>query len=124
MTVPANIHQVHGIAVEGVDVDPQTRCRHYHGEKDIIAIRFRCCGRWFPCFECHSEMTDHKAGVWPAGEFKERAILCGACGHRLSIKGYLTCDSVCTNCGSSFNPGCAKHYHLYFDRSDEVQVEG
>jgi uncharacterized CHY-type Zn-finger protein len=27
---------------------------------------------------------------------------------------YLSCNSVCLNCGSPFNPGCSRHHHLYF----------
>jgi uncharacterized CHY-type Zn-finger protein len=43
--------------------------------------------------------------------------LCGGCGHQLSVKEYLQCDSVCTKCRRAFNPGCARHYHLYFESS-------
>ena len=102
--------------VFGIDVDPQTRCRHYHGVLDIIAIKFKCCGKWFPCFECHTAVADHEALVWPKSESDEKAILCGSCGHQLTIDEYLTCGSACPVCQSSFNPSCANHYHLYFER--------
>ncbi|MFN6962509.1 MAG: CHY zinc finger protein [Pyrinomonadaceae bacterium] len=108
---------VHGTAIEGVDVDPQTRCGHWHGETDIVAIKFKCCGRWFSCFECHAAVAcDHSPEVWPRGEFDEPAVLCGACGHRLTINEYLACASTCPHCKARFNPGCANHYHLYFER--------
>jgi uncharacterized CHY-type Zn-finger protein len=103
-----------GERVCGVDIDPQTRCTHYSSDLDIIAIRFKCCGRWFPCFECHSEIADHEAEVWSIEERDALAILCGACGHQLSIIEYLNCNSICPACESKFNPGCAGHYHLYF----------
>ena len=106
---------VHGEQVHGVDVDPETRCAHWHSPLDIVAIRFKCCGRWHPCFECHEETAGHEATVWPAAEFGERAILCGSCGRRLSVHEYLACDSRCPACGSGFNPGCSKHRHLYFE---------
>jgi uncharacterized CHY-type Zn-finger protein len=106
---------VHGIEVFGVDVDAETRCAHWNSELDIIAIKFKCCGRWYPCFECHRTVADHPAEVWPVSEREAKAILCGACGQKLSTEEYLACNSMCPACGSGFNPGCAKHYHLYFE---------
>lgn len=106
---------VHGTEVFGVDVDEHTRCGHYHGPLDVIALRFRCCDRWYPCIECHRELAGHDAEVWLLAERDEHAVLCGACGHRLTVREYLNCGSVCPSCGASFNPGCALHYHLYFE---------
>lgn len=103
------------VEVLGALVDAQTRCAHYHGELDIIAIKFKCCDRWFPCYECHAETADHPAQIWRKDEFDTKAILCGACGHQLSVNEYLNCDSTCPNCQSRFNPNCARHYHLYFE---------
>jgi uncharacterized CHY-type Zn-finger protein len=80
---------VHGIEVFGVDVDAETRCAHWNSELDIIAIKFKCCGRWFPCLGCHKAVADHDAIVWPAGERDSKAVLCGACGHQLSIDEYF-----------------------------------
>lgn len=110
------VRLIHGEEVHGVDIDAETRCAHWHSPLDIIAIKFKCCGRWYPCFECHSELAGHSASVWPKGEFVERAILCGACGTKLSIDEYSTCDSTCPTCKASFNPGCSNHFHLYFER--------
>lgn len=109
------IQIVHGEHVHGVDVDPQTRCAHYGSDLDIIAIKLKCCGKWFPCFECHEALTDHEPGTWPLGQRNELAVLCGACGYQLSIGEYLDSGSSCPHCTSGFNPGCAKHYYLYFD---------
>ena len=106
---------IHREAVYGLDLDFQTRCRHYHSALDIIAIKFKCCGRWFPCFECHAEVAEHDAEIWKSEEFHEKAILCGGCGHQLRIDEYMNCDSVCPSCHAKFNPGCADHYHLYFE---------
>lgn len=106
---------IHGEDVYGIDVDPQTGCGHWHGKTDIIAIKFKCCGRWYPCFDCHEAVAGHKLQVWPRNEFSANAILCGLCGHQLSVTDYLACDSSCPNCGADFNLGCAKHYHLYFE---------
>ena len=109
------IRLIHGEEVHGVDVDHETRCAHWHSPLDIIAIKFRCCGRWYPCFDCHSESADHAASVWPADKFDEEAILCGACGTKLTIEQYSTCRSVCPACEARFNPGCSRHLHLYFE---------
>lgn len=106
---------IHGEKVYGVEIDEQTRCAHWNSELDIIAIKFKCCERWYPCFECHSAVANHSAKVWPLVERSAKAILCGACGHRLAITEYLECNSKCPKCAHEFNPGCAKHYHLYFE---------
>ena len=105
------------VTVIGIDVDPETRCAHYQSERDIIAIKFRCCGKWFPCHTCHAELADHAAEVWPKEEFNTPAVLCGACGHQLSVREYLDCGSACPNCGGQFNPACARHYQLYFEQT-------
>lgn len=105
---------IHGETVHGLDVDPETRCRHYHGPDDVIALRFRCCGRWHPCFDCHEACADHPAEVWAVAERDRRAVLCGVCGHQLTVDEYLACQSRCPACATSFNPGCGRHHHLYF----------
>jgi uncharacterized CHY-type Zn-finger protein len=107
---------VHGCEVYGVEVDAETRCGHWHSPLDIIAIKFKCCSRWYPCFDCHAATADHEPAVWPRNEFDEPAVLCGACGHQLSTSEYLECRNSCPECSASFNPGCANHYHLYFER--------
>ena len=106
--------EIHGEEVYGMDIDLQSRCAHYHSDLDIIAIKFKCCERWFPCYECHNEIAGHEPKVWPADARDALAVLCGTCGRQLSIAKYLACDSTCPGCGSKFNPGCANHYHLYF----------
>ncbi len=113
---------IHGETVIGADVDAQTRCAHYHSPNDIIAIRFKCCGEWFPCYQCHAEYAEHEPQVWSEGEFETPAILCGACGHQSTISEYLSCGSICPNCARRFNPGCAKHYHLYFEKDAEPPI--
>jgi uncharacterized CHY-type Zn-finger protein len=107
--------KIHDATVLGVDVDPQTRCAHYHDERDIIAIKFKCCGKWFSCHQCHATLAGHAAQVWSKEEFGEHAVLCGNCGQQLTIGEYLQCESVCPHCERQFNPGCARHHHLYFE---------
>ena len=101
--------------VFGLDLDPQTRCAHYHSALDVIAIKMRCCGAFYACRECHDAVADHPARLWPIAERDERAILCGVCGATLSIAAYLACNDHCPACAAPFNPGCRLHHHLYFE---------
>jgi uncharacterized CHY-type Zn-finger protein len=99
--------------VYGATVDAHTRCEHYAGPTDIIAIKFRCCDRFYPCFRCHADAESHPAAQWAPTEWAERAILCGDCGQTLTIAAYRSV-SACPSCGSAFNDGCRLHAHLYF----------
>ena len=111
--------RVRGIDVHGVDIDPETRCAHWRSHLDVIAIRFKCCLEWYSCSDCHRELAGHKTILWQTDEFASEAVVCGACGHKLRIDEYLECGSTCTACRAPFNPGCAKHYGLYFDLAHE-----
>ena len=115
---------IHDVEVIGAKVDGETRCAHYHGAGDVIAIKFKCCGNWFPCYQCHADLAGHMAMVWPANEYDTDAVLCGSCGLQLSIREYLACNSVCRRCRHQFNPGCATHYYLYFETPPTGNVGG
>ena len=107
---------VHGVPVSGVDVDPETRCAHYRGDRDVVALRFGCCETYFPCFRCHDAVADHEREPWPRARFDEPAVLCGVCGTELTAEAYLDLDEhECPRCGAAFNPGCVDHAHLYFE---------
>jgi len=101
--------------VRGIDVDPQTRCAHFHQPVDIIAIKVKCCEVYYSCKDCHAALADHEIEVWPQSEWDEKAILCGACGDQLTITSYLACGNHCPACKAEFNPACRNHYHYYFD---------
>ncbi|MBL7874137.1 MAG: chromophore lyase [Cyclobacteriaceae bacterium] len=107
-----------GLLVKGKVIDNQTRCSHYHTELDIIAIKFKCCDTYYPCYSCHAESTDHKPLTWDSVEWNKKAILCGACGLELSVQEYMDSNNTCTRCQSSFNPNCKKHYDLYFTMTE------
>ncbi|MCU1545592.1 MAG: hypothetical protein JWP30_692 [Homoserinimonas sp.] len=100
--------------VLGLVVDEQTRCVHYGTPLDVIAIKFACCGQFYPCHLCHSETADHNATQWPVRSRAEEAVLCGVCGHQLSIADYLDA-AVCPGCTAAFNPGCKLHTNFYFE---------
>ena len=109
---------IKGINIYGKTVDNQTRCQHWHSDLDVIAIKFKCCEKYYPCFSCHEEEADHEPKVWPKDEFNTKAILCGVCGSELTIAEYQASGNTCPNCTAAFNPGCSKHYHLYFETGD------
>jgi len=100
--------------VYGALVDEETRCTHYHSEKDIIAIKFKCCNHYYPCYQCHKEFTNHTCERWKREEFETKAVLCGHCKAELTIQEYLD-SSSCPSCHHPFNEKCALHYHLYFE---------
>lgn len=111
MAVPYNKEpRVHGLAVR-----PHTQCAHYYSERDVIAIRHKCCGEYYACIACHEALAGHPPQVWPRTERDQKAVLCGHCRHELTIAEYLGCGNRCPACQAAFNPGCANHYHLYFE---------
>lgn len=105
---------VDDVTVRGVGLGSETRCAHYDSPRDVIAIRFPCCGEYYACYECHAVRTGHGAERWPAEAHDERAVLCGVCDTELTIAEYLDSDHACPVCDAAFNPGCAGHHHHYF----------
>ncbi|MFD1562125.1 CHY zinc finger protein [Haloarchaeobius amylolyticus] len=101
--------------VRGVDVDQETRCAHYHTDRDVVAFRFACCEHYYPCFRCHEERADHETVPWPRDRFDEPSVLCGVCETELTVPEYLAADYRCPACDAAFNPGCANHAALYFE---------
>jgi uncharacterized CHY-type Zn-finger protein len=96
-------------------MDSSTRCIHYHGPLDVIAMKFKCCKTYYCCYECHQEAADHKPALWGKTEWSEKAILCGGCRAELTIGQYRNSSYLCPLCGIAFNPKCQNHYHLYFE---------
>jgi len=103
--------------VRGAVVDDMTRCVHYRTPVDIVAIRFACCGDYYPCHLCHEEAAGHPARQWPIADRGVRAVMCGACGVELSIDEYLGAIG-CPRCDAPFNERCALHAHLYFETEE------
>lgn len=104
------------IIIKGKPIDDETRCTHYHTELDIIAIKFKCCNAYYPCYDCHQEEAGHLTDIWGKSEQQEKAIFCGSCKYEMTISQYLNCNNQCIFCASKFNPKCAQHYHLYFEK--------
>lgn len=101
------------VIVLGMAIDDQTRCVHYSGPYDVVALKFKCCRNFYPCFRCHAEKAGHAAQQWPADEWDEEAVLCGVCQTVLTIRKYVGVLS-CPCCSAPFNAGCRLHRRLYF----------
>lgn len=101
--------------VRGLELDPQSRCAHWHSPLDIVALKLRCCDVYWACRDCHDALAAHPAQVWPKSEWDTHAVLCGACATEMTIAAYLACDDRCPACAAPFNPGCKLHRHLYFE---------
>lgn len=114
--------------VLGPVVDEETRCIHHHLPLDVIAIKFRCCGQYYPCYKCHEQCENHTRKTWSRLELEtEKVVLCGCCKSELTFAEYTSAGNDCCFCGAHFNPGCSRHYSLYFDVSSEclrVKPEG
>lgn len=104
------------IAVKGKIIDNETRCEHYHSRLDVIAIKFKCCNEYYPCYQCHEETTNHEVEIWRKEEWNTKAILCGVCKEELTINEYFHSNNHCPYCKAAFNPDCKRHYHLYFEK--------
>ncbi|QLK85513.1 CHY zinc finger protein [Staphylococcus sp. 17KM0847] len=102
------------VTVHGAIVDKETRCIHYHSPLDVIAIKFKCCNKYYPCFKCHNEAEKHAIKRWKTHEFDIHAILCGICQYEMSIDTYMMTE-VCPQCKAHFNHRCKFHYHHYFE---------
>ncbi|KAH8588063.1 zinc finger CHY domain-containing protein [Bisporella sp. PMI_857] len=101
--------------VHGIDITSRTQCIHWYSELDIIAVRHKCCDKYYACISCHDALSSHEPTVWPKVERDAKAVLCGGCKEELTITEYLGCGSVCPKCNAKFNPGCERHYGLYFE---------
>lgn len=113
------------VAVAGPQVDNNTRCVHYHGLLDVIAIRFKCCDTYYPCYQCHSGDSSHSLIRWNSQdlfEASEKVILCGVCRSELTFTEYSGSHSSCIKCQARFNPKCLLHYHLYFEMDPETAL--
>ena len=122
-TVEPDLDERFAVPLRGIDVDPETRCAHWHEAVDVVALRFACCGTYYPCFRCHEAATDHEPVRWPLDRFDEPAVLCGVCGEAMSAAAYLECDDRCPACGAAFNPGCRAHRDRYFEPTEHADGE-
>ncbi|MFA9518328.1 CHY zinc finger protein [Halopenitus sp. H-Gu1] len=125
-TIEPTLDERFAVPLRGIDVDPEARCAHWHGEVDVVALRFACCETYYPCVRCHEAATDHEPVRWPRDRFGEPAVLCGSCGERMTPIAYFECGNACPGCGTAFNPGCRAHRDRYFepDGNPDVELDG
>ena len=114
-TRPPHLDGRFAVPLRGVAVDAETRCAHYDGPTDVVALRCACCETYHPCHRCHADVTGRKPTPWPLDRFSEPAVLCGVCRTALTARAYLDAGHVCPACGAAFNPGCTAHRDLYFE---------
>ena len=103
------------VNVAGIQSDAETRCQHYNGINDVLAIRLKCCTVYYSCRECHDELSGHTAQTWDLSERQQFALYCGRCQNTFSIDTYLNDPFKCPTCKCLFNPNCVEHHHLYFN---------
>lgn len=106
--------KIFGFEVHGIDVNAHTGCAHYSSDLDIVAIKFKCCNRYYACYQCHEDLEIHPAVVWEEDELYTKAVLCGRCGYEHTILEYISSNNRCQSCASHFNPKCKLHWDLYF----------
>ncbi|MGZ8559429.1 MAG: CHY zinc finger protein [Chitinophagaceae bacterium] len=90
--------------IKGKLVDNNTRCIHYQSPLDVIAIRFKCCREYCPCYKCHEETAGHKAEIWKKDGWEQAAIICGLCKHEMTIYEYVNSGNQYPSCSGLFNP--------------------
>jgi len=103
--------------VHGVELIPGAPgCAHWRSDKDIVALKFKCCGVFYACYECHKAGAGHAVLRWPKSSWKtEKAVLCRACDTAMTIDAYMKSNAMCPACNASFNPNCSRHWPLYFE---------
>ena len=95
--------------INGIDIDNQGRCVHYHEENDVACLKRAQCGEYYACYLCHDASENHH---FLASDKNDSPVLCGVCRHKMNFDEYT--NGKCPYCGHAFNPNCKKHYSIYF----------
>ena len=98
------------LKIQGIGLDEQGRCIHYHKKCDVAALKCACCQKYYACFSCQDAMEDHSFAA--TGTEEQYPVLCGNCHHTLTKEQYG--QGSCPFCGIAFNPRCKLHTHIYF----------
>lgn len=100
-------------------VDNQSRCEHWKSPLDVISLKLKCCpGKYYACFDCHSELNDSNHTVVRYDilmDSEVNVVICGVCNHEMTFGQYNNENLCCPNCSAKFNPLCKLHYNYYFD---------
>lgn len=110
-------------AINGKLVDEQSRCYHWHSPLDVIALKFKCCEKYYACYSCHHELANHPTQRYDLSiDSNEKLIICGVCKTELCFNEYHE-HMKCPHCKSQFNPACSLHYDLYFENAGERTID-
>ena len=101
------------IQTQGLLVDDESRCVHYHSEKDVVSLQCYECKKYYACYQCHNAMETHLFSPYPLMLSEDRPILCGGCKRTMTFQDYQK-QMACPYCSAPFNPGCKQHYSYYF----------
>lgn len=82
---------------EGKPLPNTGTCKHY--KKSFRWLRFPCCGKAYPCDECHDEKEDHEM------QFANRMI-CGFCAKEQTF----AANRDCIMCGSNMTKKTGSHW--------------
>ncbi|MBS9338632.1 hypothetical protein G6R29_03160 [Fructobacillus sp. M2-14] len=98
------------VVMHGIGLGSKGTCTHYHKDVDIAGLLCGRCEKYYACFKCHDELTNHSFA--PSSTKEGHPVLCGSCLTLLTYIEYQ--EGACVNCKAPFNPGCALHKNLYF----------
>ena len=95
--------------IYGLVIDQDGRCIHYHSKLDIVANKCSICHKYWACYECHNQLSNHNFGPYNPNFI---SVLCGHCQQRFTYKDYELIRS-CSSCLQAFNPKCSLHKGIY-----------
>lgn len=96
--------------IKGINLDAAGRCKHYHKDADIAALKCSQCDEYYAYYQCHDSLEDHK---FVASNKDDYPVMCGVCRRLLDFDEYTS--GACPNCHHGFNPRCKLHYEIYFE---------
>lgn len=96
------------IQAQGLLVDDEGRCIHYHSEKDIVSLQCYECKKYYAC-----SIETHVFSPYPLALSEDRPILCGVCKRTMTFQEYQK-QMTCPYRSAPFNPDCKQHYSYYF----------
>jgi uncharacterized CHY-type Zn-finger protein len=59
----------------GIDVDYQNCCENYTSHLDVVAFRYKCCGRHYACARCYEVLAGHEIVLWDKTDY-ETLVFC------------------------------------------------
>ena len=74
--------------INGLLVDDQSRCQHYHSPLDIVALKCFECQKYYACYQCHDRLEAHIYRAYPCQLKQDKVLICGVCRHEMTIEEY------------------------------------